>query len=418
MKVYKEVSTLKTTHITSIDTIYPDVSVNESTVYIRGDIKLKLLLLLYDKIILYIPPADENYFFNRFGINFTDLLTLCRKNVIIPLIAHPTDYTLPHFKELLDLKPPSVWARGISLVKSFNMDFDEAERRLPLKRIAGFQSVRKQWRGHYPQCNEEQLTANIIREISTLYADLVVFGHHGVIDNLLDVGIPDQQIVYYLKTLNEFLTYPALFGLGGIPVFDSEKIKDKFSINLSSLNYKMKKAKVVCPSLQYILEKLDIYLQDVGMTKIIEFRRDGYVKKLQNAIKDIQMSGKNMYIAGNIDANTVVSHSIALEKAINDFNAQLDSDIPYKIKSLEIGLNKRILNGTINLGGLSLGNIAIKSKSGESIDLTTLSQFEGFSLIDLYPPEFKRLIVGEEISNQISPIIATLWEVRSKLYDH
>lgn len=409
-KVKREISALDTTHVTSVKDIYPDVEIGESSIYLRGDVPLKLLLLLYDTIILYLPPASKEYFQSRFDISYDDILTLCRKEVIKPLIAHPPDYTAPYFKELLDLNPPSVWSRGISLVESFNMDFDEAQRKLPLKRIAGFASVRKQWRRHYPQVNEDELTENIVRELSTLYADLVVFGYHDTIDNLLAVGIPDFQMVYYLKTLNELLTYPILFGLGGVPVFDSNNVKGKFSMNIS-LESQMGTPDVICPSLIYILEKMDIYFRDVSIERIMDFRLDGYVGKLQEAIKDIQLSANRMCRLGKVNTETIRSHASKLDAAMEDFNKQLDTDIPRSLKKIE-----QSIRGGVNLGGLSLGNFLIETTNGETIDLTRLCGYGNFSSIDFLPQDIKRLITSEIISRKFSPTIATLWEVRNKLH--
>lgn len=181
----------------------------------------------------------------------------------MPLIGHPTDYTDSCFKELFELNPPSVWARGISLMNVFNMNFENAQEVLPLKRIAAFSNVRKNWRWHYPHATEEQLTKNIIRELSTLYADLVVFGFQDVANNLVELGIPDYQLVKYLNGLNELLTYPNLFGLGGTPVFDYNRIKERFSFPYSIKNIPYKEPEVICPGLKYVLEDFDIYFNEL-----------------------------------------------------------------------------------------------------------------------------------------------------------
>lgn len=51
-----------TQFVTCANDIYPDVDIGAGTVYLRGNVPLKLLLLLYDKIIIFMPPANQEYF--------------------------------------------------------------------------------------------------------------------------------------------------------------------------------------------------------------------------------------------------------------------------------------------------------------------------------------------------------------------
>ena len=412
-KVADSVSRLSNaSFISSVHDIYPEIQIEKSAVYLRGKTPIKLLLLLYDKIILFLPPASKEYFFVQFGLHFDEIMILCRKGIIIPLIAHPTDYSAPYFEELLLLNPPSVWARGISILENMNIDFDEAQRVLPLKRIASFASVRKQWRMHYPNVSEDDLTINIMREISTLYADLSVFGYSDILKELLDEKIPDYKIVYYLKVLNEILTYPTLFGLGKTPVFDSDTAKRKFTVELSAKSQQLYDPSFICPSLKYILEKFDIYYQEIGLSKIMEFRRDGYVQKLQNVISDIQLSANYQCKTGCVTTNDIIVYADMLNQALDDFNKQIDTDLPAKIREFE-----STISCSVNFGGLSYGNILIQSTNGNNADLSSISQLGGFSSIDFLPAHIRRAVVKQSMTKFFSPEIATLWETRSKLHD-
>lgn len=394
--------------ITTVDDLYPDINISDGIVYPRGNVPIKLLLLFYDKIAIFVPPANRLYFERKYSMTFDDFLTLSRKGIILPVIAHPTDYVNnDDFDELFELNPPSIWARGISLVNTFDMDFDEAERVLPLKRIAAFMNVRKQWRRHYPDVSEQQLTQNIIRELSTLFADLVVFGYQDVLYNLVDLKIPEYQIVYYLKTLNELLTYPYLFGLGGTPVIDYKRAKDKFSYSFPITGRKEVIPDIISPSLRYILEDFDIYINDLSIAQLVEYHQEKYAKKMREAIKNLQNSTEFMFSNNTISLNSIYEKAEKVKITLDDFHKRISSDISRKLKNIELEVANEI-----NLSSLSMGNFLVENQYGENVDIAYLSKFN-LPVSDMLPCDIQKIVSKEVISKRFSPSVATLWEIRN-----
>lgn len=393
--------------ITKACDLYPDIDISGSIVYPRGNIPMKLLLLFYDKIIIFVPPANKLYFKNKYGLSFDDFLTLCRKKIIFPIIAHPTDYINDDFEELFELNPPSMWARGISLVNIFGMDFNEAERKLPLKRISAFKNVRKQWRRYYPDLSEEQLTQNIIRELSTLYADLEIFGYKNVLDNLVDLKIPESQLVYYLKSLNELLTYPHLFGLGGTPIIDYKRTKEKFFYSFPIDMRKESIPDIITPSLRYILEDFDIYINDLSISQLIEYHQENYAIKMREAINDLQMSTKKIFSSDIISLETIYQKAEKVKSSLDDFHQRIGADISRKLKSVELEVANEI-----SLSNLSFGNFLIENQYGYNVDASYLSKYN-LSINDLLPSDIQRIVSKQVIAERFSPSVATLWEIRN-----
>lgn len=394
--------------ITTAGDLYPDINISDGIVYPRGNVPIKLLLLFYDKIVIFVPPANKLFFEKKYSITFDDFLTLSRKGIILPVIAHPTDYVNnDDFDELFELEPPSMWARGISLVNAFNMDFNEAERVLPLKRIAAFMNVRKQWRRHYPDVSEQQLTQNIIRELSTLFADLMVFGYQDVLYNLVELKIPEHQIVYYLKTLNELLTYPYLFGLGGTPVIDYKRTKEKFSYSFHIKGKKESIPDIISPSLRYILEDFDIYINDLSIAQLVEYHQENCAEKMRQAIKDLQNSTESMYTNNTISIDSICEKAEKVKFALDDFHKRISSDISKKLQSIELEVANEI-----NLSSLSMGNFLVENQYGENVDIAYLSKFN-LPINDMLPCDIQRIVSKEIISKRFSPSVATLWEIRN-----
>lgn len=48
--------------ITTAGDLYPDINISDGIVYPRGNVPIKLLLLFYDKIVIFVPPANKLFF--------------------------------------------------------------------------------------------------------------------------------------------------------------------------------------------------------------------------------------------------------------------------------------------------------------------------------------------------------------------
>lgn len=124
--------------------VYPDIyerlMKKKGVAYIRGEVSVKLMALLYDTLVLFIPPLPKDQIEKRFFLTWEELIILCQQGIVIPIIGDAQSYTAPHFDDLftkLPAKPSSLWARGLSLLDVFHMEetLDEARRILPVDAV-------------------------------------------------------------------------------------------------------------------------------------------------------------------------------------------------------------------------------------------------------------------------------------------
>ncbi len=251
--------------VTSAQDLYPDVDLPSHCSYIRGSIPVKMMLLLYDKVVLYFPPSTVNHLVERSQTSYKDLMYLCKYSLIQPLIGHPTDYIEPHFNELLACNPPSVWARGVSLLSKLSMGdtLEIAKSKLPLERISKLPKIEAQWKAYFPSATKKQLQENIIRDLSTLYADLCIFGYSHMANSLSQFK-QLGEVAFYLRFLNEVLTYPILFGMGATPNYSTSIISYRKNCIKLPLNT-TSKIKLIPPELEILLKGYGIYADDLSI---------------------------------------------------------------------------------------------------------------------------------------------------------
>ena len=121
--------------------VYPDIyerlGKKKGVAYIRGEVSVKLMAILYDMLVLFIPPLPKDQIEKRYFLTWEELIVLCQQGIVIPIIGDARNYTASHFDELfkkLPTKPSSLWARGLSLLDVFHMEetLDEARHILPM----------------------------------------------------------------------------------------------------------------------------------------------------------------------------------------------------------------------------------------------------------------------------------------------
>ena len=96
---------------------------------------------------------------------YKDFLTLCRNNIVIPIIGNSHDYSASHFEPLFrgKLPPPSLWARGVALLDVFGMSdtLEIARQKIPVERIASTLEIQKSgltnYRGSAKMTSKKQL---------------------------------------------------------------------------------------------------------------------------------------------------------------------------------------------------------------------------------------------------------------------
>ena len=90
--------------------VYPDiyerVRSQKGVAYVRGNVSIKLMAILYDTVIVYIPPLAQKQLELRFYLkDWNELITLCQHGIVIPIIGRAEQYTAPHFDDLFNKLP-------------------------------------------------------------------------------------------------------------------------------------------------------------------------------------------------------------------------------------------------------------------------------------------------------------------------
>lgn len=186
----------------------------------RGGAPLAPLLFLYPTTIVFLPPTDQRTLEARAGMPLEYLVELQHHNVVLPILGHPADYAeLSHFDPILNMRPPSLWARGDEVAHVYGCAAEHwttARAVLPFERILEVPWVREKWSAHHPDISETELDDRIVIEVATNFVNLCIFGWEPLARDIAQAESA-SALVHRLLLMNELLTYPQLMGAGGTP---------------------------------------------------------------------------------------------------------------------------------------------------------------------------------------------------------
>jgi hypothetical protein len=336
------------------------------------------------------------------------IVQLSHSGFVQLLIGHPTDYGSKHFEQLLELKPPSIWARGLGLLRALGMEekLEQARIDLPLRQITSLAWVRRRWRRHFPRASEAQLTENILREISTQYADLWVFGLGDMAKGLAQLRNP-SKIAQGLFLANEVRTYPVLFGLGGTAHYDSAKLSEPSL--LSSLVSGQRPPRVIVPSeLQILMKGIGIDADRLSARDIIEFHGSGCGRHLRLAMSSFSAEAHGLVTANEeTSLDRVFSAAAKLQDKILDANRVLADPVFRK----SARSTRERVHWLLRAGGLALG-AGVASLLGADWLAMLGPSGVGAAVVDKLVPEgLRQKIITTSIAQQFSPAIAHLWRI-------
>jgi len=399
-------------HIQSATELYPDLSFPANIAFARGSVPLPLVLLLHDKLVLYIPPTSSDFLQQRWRMPVNSVLELCQQGLIQPIIGHPTNYRFEHFKPFLDLNPPSVWARGLGLLRVLGLEekLAEARRELPLYKMASLAWVRKRWKRHFPGTAEEQLTKLIALEFSTQYADLWLFGLGKIASHLKDLGAP-SRIARALLMTNEFKTYPTLLGLDGTGHYDLETVRTDRALLGPGIEERGAQTLLVPPDLEILLKGVGVSLQELTPEDIVEFHASGDGDHLRKAITRFDRNAReSMKDSRESGAEKILDSAEDLQTQIRDAVRMLsDPSFRRKAKATETRIS-----WLFRVAALSLGAFV-----GQQIDTSPLAMMEGAGFGALLyeaivPKKFKEGYSSLALAERFGFPIAHLWRLASK----
>lgn len=271
--------------------IYANVRKSRRRAFHRSGSPLSALLLLYQQTVVYIPPASKKLIESRLGLKWDDLLELAERGCLQPVIGHPTHYAKKgHFDELLELGPPSVWARGDELARGFagaDEYWDIARALLPLEAMVQVPWLRQKYAAHFPRLGAQDLSERIEIELCTNFVDLCIYGYEPLARDL--GALPDHDwSTRRILEVSELLTYPTLMGMGGTPNYGlstdgAVRVAERHQY-LGRVQYR--ELGVEAPIL---LEGLSISVPDqMGPSDVVQFHKDGMADHLWKALSALE----------------------------------------------------------------------------------------------------------------------------------
>lgn len=395
--------------------VYPDIyeriSSKKGVAYIRGNVSIKLMAILYDIVIVYIPPLSQSQLEARFYLkDWNELITLCQHGIVIPIIGKSEQYTSHHFDALFNKLPNgpySLWARGLGLLDVFNMSntLDIAKDVMPIDEIANDAVVYKKWQKKYRKRPEEFIKRRIKDDVAVQYADLCIFGCKNEIESYL--SLPPRDLYQRLSLLNEIRTYPILFGLESQANFDYGKLTGLSTMPIKPQFYIPQSLPE--NELEVLYRGIGVDIDDVSVNDIIAYHNDGLGKKLRSALSyfndycDTKISETEQ-----MDLTQICTRAEAFQKQLRE---AID-DLNYKNYYLKLDKSEKVITKILQIGTVATGAvIATDPNTSQAISVASIVA-AGSSIIGAVPESIASILIKLSAKGVYSKFVANMWTAR------
>jgi hypothetical protein len=389
--------------------LYPEITAPPHRAYSRFPVPLPLLLLMYDQTAVYVPPADASTLQARWGLSMHDFRQLAEAGLVQPLIAHPSDYAAPHFDQMFELRPPSVWARGLAMLFAMNLgDTLSVEAcPLPVKAMVQLPAARSRFHKLHPTDSTSELTLRIERDILTNYADLWICGEGTVADELAQLEDP-ARIFGALLTLNEVRTYPLLFGLNGTANYAAAEIDEEAALVRPYARSQLQGSMFRIPAgLPILLGGLGIDIAALNANLIIDFHASGDAQRLRAAVDYFERTARSTDVSDDVLDDDIVQAADALQHRLRDAARELA--LPAMRGTMD--RTERTVRYVIQAGlpaiGAAIGFLA-GDIPGAAMGLGAASYLEGKVL----PNTARESAADAVLAKRFSPGLANLWRIK------
>jgi hypothetical protein len=387
-----------------IKAYYPDVGLAEFHALARKGAPLNLLCFLYPQVTIFVPPESRQKLELRFGLEFESLLELCAKQIVIPLIGHPIDYAnSPHLDPLLNMNPPAIWPRGLTLLEVLGTEslFQEAEKQLPLDQMTSLPQLKQKWRTYHSSLSASGLRAKIKEELMTNYIDLIIFGYREIAEKIVAISDP-AAIAVLLLLANETLTYPLLFGIGGTPNYPDQRYR-QFT-DQSLFGRVQKKPFIVPEYLDILLEGLKINISGkIDADTVIEFHKEGLSHKLWKSLSAFEKAVPKVK-----DPNEVLNAADELQSLVKETISGVQDSLFSKAREK----TRRRMSWLFKAGGASIGFAA----ASQFVPLQIAAAVAGgLPLVLKHLAHINTLeewVTDHAMAKQYSPATAHLWHLK------
>jgi hypothetical protein len=408
-------SVLKKGIIETASDLYPDVNIPDNVAFGRGELPLAYLLLLYEKVALFIPPIPKQFLELRWKVKYEFVLELIERNFIQPFIGNPNAYTADHFEALFKLCPniPSVWCRGKGLLDAMGMGdkLDERACPLPIEQIALLPEVRN--RGRFKSFNgtKDELTSLIKKDLLVDYADLHIFGDGIIADSLIELKNP-SQIAQKLLYLNDIRTYPILFGLGGSPNYDIPTLISNPSLLLDIEQDRKTSTLIVPEDLDQLLRGVNFKIDNLDMKTLFDFHSSELGLSLRKALSEFEKNAKK-----NIDDYSTdnLSKVLLFAKNLQTILHEVKSELNTPSKIVKIRKTQKFVDDTfetiIQPGQVAIGLMVLGTALGLDLKESTFTSLLGSAVAKSVKEKLKDKVKFTALSLNYSPSIAHLWKI-------
>ena len=395
--------------------VYPDIyeriHSHKGVAYIRGDVSIKLMAILYDTVIVYIPPLSKKQLEVRFYLkSWDELITLCQHGIVIPIIGKAENYTASHFDDLfnkLPIKPYSLWARGLGLLDVFGMGntLEIAKEVMPVDAIASDGVTFKKWAKKFNNRDESFVKAKIRDDVAVQYADLCIFGCKNEAESLL--SLPPRDLYRNLKLLNEVRTYPILFGLESQANFDHSKLATLSTLPIKPQYYIPQSLPE--DELEILYRGIGIDVDDVSITDIIAYHDDGLGKKLRSALSYFNdYCDSQICKAEQMDLTQVYGRAEAFQKELKEAINDLNCNNYY----LKLDRSQKTITKVLQIGTVAAGAIVATSPDASQVLSVASVVATGASIIQAVPESIADLLVKLAAQGVHSKFVANMWSAK------
>lgn len=395
--------------------VYPDIHkrihLHKGVAYIRGNVSVKLMAILYDAVIVYIPPLSKKQLESRFYLKeWNELIVLCQHGIVIPIIGKGENYTASHFDDLFNKlpdKPYSLWARGLGLLDVFGMSdaLEIAKEVMPVRAIADDAAVYKSWAKKYAKRDEKNIKTKIMDDVAVQYADLCIFGCKNEAESLL--SLPPYNLYKNLQLINEIRTYPILFGLESQANFDHNKLAAVSTMPMKPQYY----IPQALPEneLEILYRGIGIDVDDVPIADIVMYHNDGLGKRLRSAL-----SYFNDYCDAKIGKTDKMDLTQVYARAEN-FQEQLKAainDLNCKNYYLELDKSQKTVTKVLQIGTVAAGAaLAANPKTSQILSIASVTAV-GVSLVEAVPEFIADILVKFAARGIHSKFVANMWSAK------
>lgn len=395
--------------------IYPDVyeriHKHKGVAYIRGTVSVKLMAILYDTVIVYIPPLSKKQLEVRFYLkDWEELVILCQHGIVIPIIGKAENYTASHFDDLFNRlpdKPYSLWARGLGLLDAFGMSntLEIAKEVMPVEAIVNDKTIFKKWAKQYNNRNEKFVKSKIIDDIAVQYADLCIFGCKKEAESLLSLS--PCEIYNNLQLLNEIRTYPVLFGLESQANFENSKLAAVSTMPIRPQYY----IPQALPEneLEILYRGIGIDIDAVSIADIVMYHNDGLGKQLRSALSYFnEYCNDKIAKTEQMDLTQVYARAEVFQKQLKD----AINDLNCKNYYLELDNSQKRIRKVLQIGTVATGAvIATNPDSSQLLSVASITA-AGVSLVEALPESIANMLVKVAAQGVHSKFVANMWSAR------